>query len=58
MVVELTFKSNRGKVRKVQILVEQFLLTELIANSEALTKLISTERGQEEVLIGIRDLDV
>lgn len=58
MVVELTFKNNKGKIRKVQISVEQFLLTELIADNETIIKLIRTERHQGEVLIGIKDLDV
>lgn len=58
MVIELTFENNSGEVRKVQILVKQLILTELVGNNETLIKLIRRERKQDEVLTGIRDLDV
>lgn len=58
MVVELTFENNSRKVRKVQILVKQLILTELIGDNETLIKLIRKERKPDEVLTGIRDLDV
>lgn len=58
MVIELTFENNRGGVRKVQILVKQHILTELIVNNETLIKLIRKERKPNEVLTRIRDLDV
>ena len=58
MVIELTFENNSGNVRKVQILVKQHILTELVGNNETLIKLIRRERRQDEVLTGIRDLDV
>ena len=55
MVIELTFENNNGKVRKVQILVKQLILTELVGNNETLIKLIRRERKPDEVLTGIRD---
>ena len=58
MVVELTFESNSRKVRKVQILVKQLILTELIGDNETLIKLVRKERKPDEVLTGIRDADV
>ena len=58
MVIELTFKNSDGKVRKTEILVKQLILTELIGYNETLIKLIKRERRQDEVLTGIRDLDV
>lgn len=58
MVIELTFENNSGNVRKVQILVKQHILTELIGNNETLIKLIRRERKPDEVLTGIRDSDV
>ena len=58
MVIELTFENNNGKTRKVQILVKQLILTELVGNNETLIKLIRRERKQDEVLTGIKDLDI
>ena len=58
MVIELTFKNNDGRARKVEILVKQLILTELIGNNETLIKLIRRERRQDEVLTEIRDLDI
>lgn len=58
MVIELTFENSSGKIRKVEILVKQHILTELVGNNETLIKLIRKERRTDEVLIGIRDLDV
>ena len=58
MVIELTFESVHGKVRKVEVLVKEDILTELIGNNETLIKLIRRERKSEEVLTSIRDLDV
>lgn len=58
MVIELTFENSSGKIRKVEILVKQHILTELIGNNETLIKLIRRERISDEVLTGIRDLDV
>lgn len=58
MVVELTFESNSRKTRKVQILVRQLILTELIGDNETLIKLIRKERKPDEVLTGIKDADV
>lgn len=58
MVIELTFEDTRRKVRKVQILVKQIILTELIGDNETLIKLIMRERKPDEILMGIRDLDV
>lgn len=58
MVIELTFENSSGKVRKVEILVKQHILTELIGNNETLIKLIRRERKTDEVLTGIRDSDV
>ena len=58
MVIELIFENNNGEVRKVEILVKQLILTELIGNNETLIKLIRRERKTDEVLTGIRDLDV
>ena len=58
MVIELTFENNNGRVRKVQILVKQLILTELVGDNETLIKLIRRERKPDEVLTGIRDLDV
>ena len=58
MVIELTFQNGSGKTRKVEILVKQNILSELIWNNETLIKLIRRERETDEVLTGIRDLDV
>lgn len=58
MVIELTFENNSRKIRKVQVLVKQLILTELIGDNETLIKLIRRERKPDEVLTGIRDLDV
>ena len=58
MVIELTFEDSSGGVRKVEILVKQHIITELIGNNETLIKLIRRERRSDEVLTGIRDLDV
>ena len=58
MVIELTFENNSGKVRKVEILVKQHILTELIGDNETLIKLIRRERKPDEVLTKIKDLDV
>lgn len=58
MVVELKFENNSGRIRKVEILVKQHILTELIGDNETLIKLIKRERKPDEVLTGIRDLDV
>ena len=58
MVIELTFENHDGKVRKVEILVKQPILTELIGNNGTLIKLIRKERRPDEVLTGIKDLDV
>ena len=58
MVIELIFKNkNRGE-RRVQILVKKLILTELIVDNKTLIKLIRRERRQDEVLTGIRDIDV
>lgn len=58
MVIELTFKNESERTRRVQILVEQFILTKLIENNETLIKLIKKKRNPGEVLTGIKDLDV
>lgn len=59
MVIELVFKNRNRRVRRVQILVEQFTLTELVENhAKALTKLIEDEREPNEVLTEIRDLEI
>ena len=59
MVIELVFKNRSRKVRRVQILIEQFTLTELVENNaKALTKLIEDEREPNEVLTEIRDLEI
>lgn len=58
MVVELTFENKSGKVRKVQVLVKQFALVELIGDTKTLIKIIKEVKISDEVLIGIRDLDV
>lgn len=58
MVIELTFETSIGRVRKVKILVKQLILTELIGDNETLIKLIRRERRPDEVLTGIKDLDV
>lgn len=58
MVIELTFEDNSRRVRQVQILVKQPILTELIGDNETLIKLIRKERKPDEVLTGIKDLDV
>ena len=58
MVIELTFEDNSGKTRKIELLVKQHILTELIGNNETLIKLIRRERKPDEVLTGIRDLDI
>ena len=59
MVIELTFKNRRRMTRRVQLLVEQETLTELIGKyNEVLTKIINEEREANEVLTGIRDLDI
>lgn len=58
MVIELTFENGSGKTRKVEILVKQNILSELIWNNETLIKLIRRERRSDELLTGIRDLDI
>lgn len=58
MVIELTFESNSGKIRKTQVLVKQLILTELIGDNETLLKIIKKERKPDEVLTKIKDLDV
>ncbi len=59
MVIELVFINRNRRVRRVQILVEQFTLTELVKNhAKALTKLIEDEREPNEVLTEIRDLEI
>ena len=58
MVIELTFENSSGRVRKVEILVKQHILTELVGDNETLIKLIRRERKTDEVLTGIKDLDV
>ena len=59
MVIELVFKNRSRRVRRVQILVEQFTLTELVENNaRALTKLIEDEREPNEVLTEIRDIEI
>jgi hypothetical protein len=59
MVIELVFKNRSRRVRRVQILIEQFTLTELVENNaKALTKLIEDEREPNEVLTEIRDLEI
>lgn len=58
MVIELTFENNSRKKRKVQVLVMQLILTELIGNNETLLKIIRKERKPDEVLTEIRDADV
>lgn len=59
MVIELVFKNKSRRVRRVQILIEQLTLTELVENNaKALTKLIEDEREPNEVLTEIRDLEI
>ena len=59
MVIELVFKNMGRRVRRVQILIEQFTLTELVENNaKALTKLIEDEREPNEVLTEIRDMEI
>ena len=59
MVIELVFKHKSRRVRRVQILIEQFTLTELVENNaKALTKLIEEEREPNEILTEIRDLEI
>lgn len=58
MVIELTLKNNWGIVRKTEISVKEFTLTELIENNEKLIKLIKEVITPDEVLTGIRDLDI
>lgn len=59
MVIELTFKNRRRMTRRVQLLVKQDTLTELIGKyNEVLTKIIDEEKEINEILTGIRDLDV
>ena len=58
MVIELTLKNGWGIVRKIEIPVKQFTLTELIENNEKLIKLINAVIAPSEVLAGIRDLDI
>lgn len=59
MVIELTFKNKRRMTRRVQLLVEQDTLTELIGKyNEILTKIIDEEKEINEVLTEIKDLDV
>jgi hypothetical protein len=59
MVIELVFKNRSRRVRRVQILIEQFTLTELVENNaKALTKLIEDEREPNEVLTEIKDIEI
>ena len=59
MVIELVFKNRGRRVRRVQILIEQLTLTELVENNaKALTKLIEDEREPNEVLTEIKDLEI
>ena len=59
MVIELVFKNRNRRVRRIQILVEYFTLTELVENNaRALTKLIEDEREPNEVLTEIKDLEI
>ena len=59
MIIELTFKNRNRRVRRVQILVEQFTLTELLKNNaKALIKLIEDERVPTEVLAEIKDAEL
>ena len=58
MVIELTLKNSWGIVRKTEIPVKEFTLTELIENNEKLIKLIKEVITPNEVLTGIRDLDI
>lgn len=59
MVIELIFKNRSRRVRRVQFLVKQFTLTELVENNvKALTKLIEDEREPNEVLTEIKDLEI
>lgn len=59
MVIELVFKNRSRRVRRVQILIEQFTLTELVENNtKALIKLIEDEREPNEVLTEIKDLEI
>ena len=59
MVIELVFKNRNRRVRRVQILIEQFTLTELVENNaKALTKLIEDEREPNEALTEIRDMEI
>lgn len=58
MVIELTLKNGWGIVRKIEIPVKQYTLTELIENNEKLIKLIKAVITPSEVLTEIRDLDI
>lgn len=58
MVIELTLKNSWGIVRKIEIPVKQFTLTELIENNEKLIKLIEAVITPNEALTGIRNLDI
>ena len=59
MVIELVFKNRSKRVRRVQIFIEQFTLTELVENNtKALIKLIEDEKEPNEVLTEIRDLEI
>lgn len=59
MVIELVFKNRSRRVRRVQILVEQFTLTDLVEyHAKALTNLIEEEREPNEVLTEIKDLEI
>ena len=59
MVIELTFKNRRRITRRVQLLVEQDTLTELIEKyNKVLTKIIDREREINEILTEIKDLDL
>lgn len=59
MVMELVFKNKSRRVRRIQIFIEQFTLTELVENNaETLTKLIEDERWPNEVLTEIKDIEI
>lgn len=58
MVIELTFENSSGKTIKVEFLVKQNILTELIWEDETLIKLIRREIKSDEILKRIRDLDI
>lgn len=59
MVIELVFKNRSRRVRRVQILVEQFTLTDLVVyDAKALANLIEDEREPNEVMTEIRDLEI